>query len=111
MLEERDIQILSRLLDEKLDTKLDEKLDAKLDEKLDAKFAAQKSEIRSEILTVIESEVTPNLRLLAEGHDAILEKLVPESRIEALEGEIIVLKAAFKHLSEKLQELEALKNC
>jgi len=84
MLDERDIQLLSKLLDEKLDAKLDEKLDTKLDEKLDAKFAAQKKEISSEILTVIESEVTPKLRLLAEGHDAILKKL---------------------------QELESLKNC
>ena len=82
MLDERDIQMIAKLLE------------------------TQKQELRSELLTVIESEVTPKLRLLAEGQDAILEKIVPESRVEALEADVIVLKEAVKYLSERVQALE-----
>lgn len=82
MLDERDIQVIASLLDK------------------------QKKEIREDFMTVIDNEVTKNLRTLAEGHEIIIEKMIPESRIEALESDIIVLKAAVKHLSEKLQALE-----
>ena len=86
MLDEKDIQIIAKLMDEKLNQ--------------------QKRELRGEFMTVIESEVTPKLRLLAEGQDAILEKIVPESRVEALEADVIVLKEAVKYLSERVQALE-----
>lgn len=86
MLDDKDIQIIAKLMDEKLDR--------------------QKRELRDEFMTVIESEVTPKLRLLAEGQEAILEKIVPESRVEALEADVIVLKEAVKYLSERVQALE-----
>ena len=66
----------------------------------------QKRELRGEFLTVIESEVTPKLRLLAEGQDAILEKMVPPSRVDALEADVSVLKDAVKYLSQRVQALE-----
>jgi len=67
---------------------------------------AQKQDLRGELLTVIESEISPKLQLLAEGQDAILEKVAPASKIETLEADIVVLKEAVKYLSEKIQKLE-----
>ena len=53
MLEDRDIQMIAKLLD------------------------VQKQDLRGELLTMIESEISPKLQLLAEGQDAILEKVAP----------------------------------
>ncbi len=101
MLDEKDIQIIAKLMDEKLDQQKQE-LRGEVGKMLDQ----QKQELRGEFMTVIESEVTPKLRLLAEGQEAILEKMVPVSRIDALEADVIVLKDAVKYLSEKVQALE-----
>ena len=142
MLDEKDIQMFTKLLNDTLDQKLDQKLDGKFDafeehmgskltaleermdskltaleqrmdgkltaleERMDGKLDRQTQALRGEFLSVIESEVTPKLQLLAEGQEAILEKMAPVSRIEALEADVIVLKDAVKYLSEKLQKLE-----
>ena len=131
MLDEKDIQMFTKLLNDTLDQKLDQKLDGKFDafeehmdgkltaleermdgkltaleERMDSKLDRQTQALRGEFLSVIESEVTPKLQLLAEGQEAILEKMAPVSRIEALEADVIVLKDAVKYLSEKLQKLE-----
>ena len=71
MLDEKDIQIIAKLMDEKLDQQKQE-LRGEVGKMLDQ----QKQELRGEFMTVIESEVTPKLRLLAEGQEAILEKMV-----------------------------------
>ena len=101
MLDEKDIQMIAKLMDEKLDQQKQE-LRGEVGKMLDQ----QKRELHGEFMTVIESEVTPKLRLLAEGQEAILEKMVPVSRIDALEADVIVLKDAVKYLSEKVQALE-----
>lgn len=112
MLDEKDIQMIAKLMDERLDRKFEsfeQRIDGKLEtleQQMNKKLDQQKRELHGEFMTVIESEVTPKLRLLAEGQEAILEKMVPVSRIDALEADVIVLKDAVKYLSEKVQALE-----
>ena len=69
-------------------------------------LARQSERLHTDMMTVIESEIMPKLQTLAEGQEVLLDRIVPVSRIEAIESEIIVLKAAVSHLSEKVTALE-----
>lgn len=58
---------------------------------------------------LMEADIAPKIQLLYEGHGVIMEsldKLATKDRVEKLEDEIIVLKTAFKVLSQRIAELE-----
>lgn len=58
---------------------------------------------------LMEADIAPKLQLLYEGHGVIMEsldKLATKDRVDKLEDEIIVLKTAFKVLSQRIAELE-----
>ena len=61
----------------------------------------------SEMMNVIiESRIDPKFQLLAEGQQAIREQLVPVSRIEALEDDVVLLKQAVRALKAELDEMK-----
>lgn len=53
-----------------------------------------------------ENIVLPQIKLLAEGHETLLNTLAPKSRTEALEEDMALMKAAFKAMSQRIAELE-----
>ncbi len=53
-----------------------------------------------------ENVVLKRLDLLSEGHDTLLTTLAPNSRVDALESDVVVLKAAVKALSRDVAELK-----
>ena len=55
---------------------------------------------------LLENQINPQLRLLAEGQQAILDKLVPVSRVEDLETEVKFLRAFVVQLAEKVELLQ-----
>lgn len=63
------------------------------------------NEVRN-INLALENRVFPGLEALAEGQQTILETLTPKSRVEALEEEMVVIKAAFRGLSQEVAELK-----
>lgn len=58
------------------------------------------------VSVLLENQITPQLRLLAEGQQTILEKLVPVSRVEALEEEVKFLRAFVVQLAERVEALQ-----
>ena len=54
----------------------------------------------------IEGAVMPQLQLLAEGHQTLLETLAPKSRVEALEDEVVFIKSVMKAMSQEIAELK-----
>lgn len=58
------------------------------------------------VLLLLENQINPQLRLLAEGQQAILDKLVPVSRVEELETEVKFLRAFVVQLAEKVELLQ-----
>jgi uncharacterized protein YqgV (UPF0045/DUF77 family) len=58
------------------------------------------------MMTIIESEVNPKLRLLAEGHEALLERMTPPEEIATMKADIVVLKEAVRSLSMKVNALQ-----
>ena len=68
--------------------------------------AQQKQEIHADMMTIIESEVNPKLCLLAEGHEALLERMTPPEEIADMKADIVVLKEAVRSLSMKVNALQ-----
>lgn len=54
----------------------------------------------------LELDVEKRFDAVNEGIDAILEKLVPEDRVERLEDDVVVLKTAVKALARDVAELK-----
>ncbi|WP_312612929.1 hypothetical protein [Oscillibacter sp.] len=85
---------------------LDEKDLQAISEIMDSKLAAQKQEIMGEVQVLMESQFQPQFNLLAEGQQAILEKLVPRSRVDDLEDEVKFLKSMVRRMDDELQALK-----
>ena len=65
-----------------------------------------KAEING-VYTYLENRIEPQLKLLAEGQQAILEQLAPKSRLEDLEDEVKLLKIVIKQMNEEINALKA----
>ena len=85
---------------------LDEKDLQAISEIMDSKLAVQKQEIMGEVQVLMESQFQPQFNLLAEGQQAILEKLVPRSRVDDLEDEVKFLKSMVRRMDDELQALK-----
>ena len=72
-------------------------------------LAHNRKEIHEDMVTLFESDIDPKLRLLAEGHETLLEKITPENEIESMKADIVVLKEAVRQLSAKLNALQRTK--
>ena len=68
--------------------------------------AQQKQEIHADMMTIIESEVNPKLRILAEGHEALLERMTPPEEIADMKADIVILQEAVRSLSMKVNALQ-----
>ena len=107
MLDKQDLQAITELIDTSVTTAItasEERMTAKIDasekrmtEKIDA------SENR--IMAYIENAVMPNFKLLAEGHQTLLETLARKDRVEALE-EVVFLKSVVSALAQDVTELK-----
>ena len=128
MLEEKDLQAIAQLIDASLDAKLDAKL-APINDRLDQmdgrmdqmdgrmdqlngrmdQMQEDLSDLRTTVTRVAvtqENTVIPQLKLLAEGHDTLLNTLARKDRVEALEDDVALLKTALKAMSQRIAELE-----
>lgn len=67
------------------------------------------SDLRTTVTRVAvtqENTVIPHLKLLAEGHDTLLNTLARKDRVEALEDDVALLKTVVKAMSQRIAELE-----
>lgn len=53
-----------------------------------------------------ENVVIPQIKLLAEGHDTLLNTLARKDRVEALEDDVALLKTVIKAMSQRITDLE-----
>ena len=68
--------------------------------------AQQKQEIHADMMTIIESEVNPKLRILAEGHETLMVRMTPPEEIADMKADIVILKEAVRSLSMKVNALQ-----
>ena len=67
------------------------------------------SDLRTTVTRVAvtqENVVLPQLKLLAEGHETLLNTLARKDRVEALEDDVALLKTVVKAMSQRIAELE-----
>lgn len=57
------------------------------------------------IVMKIENTIEPKLELLAEGHSAILDKIVPRTRVDELEDRVSFPESVVRQMSEELRQL------
>ena len=72
------------------------------DEKLDS----LRQQMHADMMTIVESEINPKLRILAEGHEMLLERITPPEEIESMKTDIVILKEAVQQLSFKVNALQ-----
>ena len=63
-------------------------------------------EIAHLMRVVLESDITPQLKALAEGHETLLQTLAPKSRVEELEEEVSFLKSVLRMHTEEIERLQ-----
>ena len=87
---------------------LDEKDLKAIEQLISREIADLKAQMltKDQMMTMVESEINPKMQALAEGHELLLERMIPESRIEQLEAELLVQRMAIKNLNERLDALE-----
>ena len=74
---------------------------------LDEKDLQRLEELVSrQISIVVENQIKPQLRLLAEGTADIQERLVPRARVDELEDEVRFLKLMVRQMAERVSLLE-----
>lgn len=92
-------------MESEVKTMLDEKDLQQLSELMDAKLVPMQREI-GKINVALENRVFPQLEALAEGQKTILETLAPKDRVEVLEDEVSFLKQMIKTLASEVNELK-----
>ena len=74
---------------------------------LDEKDLQRLEELVSrQISIVVENQIKPQLRLLAEGTADIQERLIPRARVDELEDEVRFLKLVVRQMAERVSLLE-----
>lgn len=68
----------------------------------------QKSEDRAvqKAMVMMEQYFDPKFNLLAENQQMILEKMVPLSRVEKIEGDVDLLKIIIRQMREEIDQLK-----
>lgn len=112
MLDEKDIQTITEIVDDRVtkivDKIVDEKVPKIVDKIVDDKI--RESEQRTleqaarNMQVILENTVMKQLQLLAEGQRMILETLAPKTKTDELEDEIVFLKSSIRMHSEQLEE-------
>ena len=123
MLDANDIQIISKIVSDALaeERKHTEAMLAEQNKELhgemtamfaeerkrtDEKLDSLRQQMHEDMMTIVESEINPKLRILAEGHEALLERMTPPEEIANMKADIVVLKEAVRSLSMKVNALQ-----
>ena len=119
MLDERDLQMIAKLLGDQKREIMEETFRVLADQKKEIMeetsrmFADQKTEIMHEVVALMEVEVRPKFGLLVEKMDLIAEKFLPPEEVEDLDSRVDVLEAVTRRNVREIgrisKELEDLK--
>ena len=116
MLEEKDLQAIAQIMDQKLaqqkreimgETKelLSQQKREIMGETKEL-LSQQKREIMQEVGVLIENEVTPRFDLLAEGQEDILRRMPNEDDMDIIDGRLTTLEASVKKLNREVAQLK-----
>ena len=104
MLDKQDLQAIKELIDTSITASENrtQAMSEASEKRTQAKIEASENRTHA----YIEGAVIPQLQLLAEGHQNILDTLAPKSRVEALEDEVVFIKSVMKAMNQEIAELK-----
>ena len=73
---------------------------------LDTEVSAAEQRIAKSTVALMDAEFSKRFDLLADGLQDIQQKLIPMSRIEALEDDVSLLKQVIRSMSKEIAELK-----
>ena len=112
MLDERDLQAIAQIMDEKIsasESRMKEEISARMKEEISASESRMKEEIsasESRMMVLMESYFEPKFNLLADGQALIREKMLPAEALSAAEDRIDVLEAVVRLHSGEIEKLK-----
>ena len=83
---------------------MDERMD-QMDGRFDC-LEQRVDDMSRSIGVLMDAQFTPRFNLLAENQQIILDKMIPVSRVEALEDEVKFLKVVIRQMNEDIQQLK-----
>lgn len=105
MLDEKDLQAIQKMVDA-----AEQRIVKNTAILMDEKLTAQKDQILDEathrMQVLLDTQVTTQFNLLAEGQQTILETLAPKNKVEELEDEMVFMKQVIKAMSQEIAELK-----
>lgn len=104
MLDEKDVALLRQMFAEQ-EAKFDAKMDARFAEQ-DAKTDQKIAESENRLFAYLESKIEPQFKLLAEGQQAILEKMATKERVDGLETRISTVEHIVAQHSKDIKKLK-----
>ena len=93
MLEEKDLQAIAEMM-------------KGMESRIDQKLEKQKQDIMHDVKVLLDTEVTTQFNLLAEGQQTILEKLERLDDMEVMDTRITALEAMVKKLNRETKKLK-----
>ena len=105
MLEEKDLQVIAQMFSQQKQEILDEATQ-RMKVLLDTEVSAAEQRIAKSTVALMDAEFSKRFDLLADGLQDIQQKLVPMSRIEALEDDVSLLKQVIRSMSKEIAELK-----
>lgn len=105
---------------EHMEQRLNERMDAQkadLEKRIDIQKAdiekrmdAQKDEILKESMhnmrVIVESDIMPKMNLILDAIQTLHETMVPKSRVDEMEDDILMLKQAYRIMAQDIAELK-----
>ena len=102
MLDEKDLQAISQIMDSKI-KESEQRMSAKIEESASQTL----KEAMQGASAMMEAYFEPKFNLLFENQQTMLETLAPKSRVDELEEEVAFLRSVIRQHS---REIEALKH-
>ena len=108
MLDEKDLQDISKIMDEKIaasEQRMMERI-TESEQRMTEKIAGSEQRMTRYMGVLIENEVTPKFNLLADALAEMREMLVTPARVEKIENEQQMQKAVIRQMAGRLSRLE-----
>lgn len=112
MLDEKDLQAIQSMIDAaeqriaKSTTDLIDAAEQRITKSTTDFIDAAEQRITKNTVALMDMEFTKKFNFLSEGQQAILDKLVPRSRVDELEDEVKFLKVIVRQMTEDIQNLK-----
>lgn len=108
MFDSKDLKYLEHM-EQRINTRMDSQIDD-LEKRLSTRMDSQKDEVLKESMhnmrVIVESDIMPKMNLILDAIQTLHETMVPKSRVDEMEDDILMLKQAYRMMAQDIAELK-----